>query len=299
MIGRVKAPRHSWGKWCGRLACSSNQRPLTVKASKSEEGGRKKSDSRSDLDIFETIGTEKDSSGWEPFLQRSSAALIGSLDFSEPISFDGEEKSEYDPLRDGPPRYLGYSNELGEAFASWLFPGGVTLSYAVAVSYVLFDTWDKYKKTLDDAQRKLSNGNLPETVDKEELITTIGVERGVDTLVWQLLASVAIPGYTIHTVVGIVKNIVQKMFSSEDIRHTVGTGCDNLGIAPDAAFLLIEKSLPTFVGLLTIPFIVHPIDSAVHALLNLSLRKYLRFYICESKGGKLAGLPICTKCEDS
>lgn len=33
----------------------------------------------------------------------------------------------YDPLRDGPLRYLGYANELGEAFAAWLFPGGVPL----------------------------------------------------------------------------------------------------------------------------------------------------------------------------
>lgn len=33
------------------------------------------------------------------------------------------------------------------------------------------------------------------------LIKTIGFERGIDTLVWQLIASVAAPGYTIHTVV--------------------------------------------------------------------------------------------------
>lgn len=36
----------------------------------------------------------------------------------------------YDPLRDGPLRYLGYANELGEAFAAWLFPGGVPLRWA-------------------------------------------------------------------------------------------------------------------------------------------------------------------------
>jgi hypothetical protein len=58
------------------------------------------------------------------------AALLAKIDFSEPTSFDGEEKTEYDPLRDGPLRYLGYANELGEAFAAWLFAGGVPLSYA-------------------------------------------------------------------------------------------------------------------------------------------------------------------------
>lgn len=57
-------------------------------------------------------------------------ALLSSIDFSEPMSFDGEEKTEYDPLRDGPLRYLGYANELGEAFAAWLFPGGVPLRWA-------------------------------------------------------------------------------------------------------------------------------------------------------------------------
>jgi hypothetical protein len=55
------------------------------------------------------------------------SGLLNSLDFSEPPSFDGEEKTEYDPLRDGPLRYLGYANELGEAFAAWLFAGGVPL----------------------------------------------------------------------------------------------------------------------------------------------------------------------------
>lgn len=59
------------------------------------------------------------------------ADLLSRIDWSEPISFDGEEKTEYDPLRDGPLRYLGYANELGEAFAAWLFAGGVPLSYAV------------------------------------------------------------------------------------------------------------------------------------------------------------------------
>lgn len=31
----------------------------------------------------------------------------------------------------------------------------------------------------------------------------LAAERAIDTVVWQMLASVAIPGYTIHTVVAI------------------------------------------------------------------------------------------------
>lgn len=95
------------------------------------------------------------------------SSLWNSIDFSEPTSFDGEEKTEYDPLRDGPLRYLGYANELGEAFAAWLFAGGVPLSYGVAVSYVLFDTWDKYNKTLNEATSKLtSRQDMPRSVDR-------------------------------------------------------------------------------------------------------------------------------------
>lgn len=120
----------------------------------------------------------------------------------------------YDPLRDGPLRYLGYANELGEAFAAWLFPGGVPLrcacvhlrvcvavgrgcrakpvhalmgawagcaqaasgqapllphprSYAIAIGYVCFDTYDKWGKTEDDARRKLTTRPIPDSVDLE------------------------------------------------------------------------------------------------------------------------------------
>ncbi|EFN55229.1 hypothetical protein CHLNCDRAFT_23675 [Chlorella variabilis] len=185
------------------------------------------------------------------------------------MSFDGEEKTEYDPLRDGPLRYLGYANELGEAFAAWLFPGGVPLSYAVAISYVLFDTYDKWQKTEADARLKLTTRALPDAVD-----------RGLDTLVWQLIASVAAPGYTIHTVVAAANWLLQLV---ED---------------PDIFLSTFNKSVPTALGLLAIPFIVHPIDGAVHAVLNATLRPAMRRYICREAGGAQAGLAICERCQD-
>lgn len=97
------------------------------------------------IDVFETKDAPQPqpippaAEGSWPWLD---ALLSGELDIntSEPMSFDGEERTEYDPLRDGPLRYLGYANEAGEAFAAWLFPGGVALSYAIAIGYVCFDT---------------------------------------------------------------------------------------------------------------------------------------------------------------
>lgn len=250
----------------------------------------KESSRDNDIDVFETIGTEKDKTRFEPF------SWLGLLDTSEPMSFDGEEKTEFDPLRDGPLRYLGYSNELGEAFSAWLFPGGVPLSYAVAVSYVLFDTWDKYTRTLVDAEEKIDISACAKSVNKAKLVSIIGFERGIDTLVWQLLASVIIPGYTIHTIVGL---------SSDTLEHTLNVNpevlntawiASTLSLSPEIVRHFAEKSLPTFLGLLTIPFIVHPIDSAVHGVLNVTLRPLLREYICNQGGGVDAGLAICNDC---
>lgn len=71
-------------------------------------------------------------------------------------------------------------------------------------------------------------------------------------------------------------------------------------LSMDAAALtaLVNKSLPTAVGLATIPFIVHPIDNAVHALMNATLRPAMRKYVCD-RGGDLAGLALCADEECS
>ncbi len=59
---------------------------------------------------------------------------------------------------------------------------------------------------------------------------------------------------------------------------------------------LVNKSLPTAVGLAAIPFIVHPIDNTVHAVMNATLRPAMRKYVCD-RGGNLAGLALCNEEE--
>lgn len=44
-----------------------------------------------------------------------------------------------------------------EAFAAWLPPLGVPLSYAVAISYVLVDTYDKGQRAYKSAERELGS----------------------------------------------------------------------------------------------------------------------------------------------
>ena len=42
-----------------------------------------------------------------------------------------------------------------------------------------------------------------------------------------------------------------------------------------------------------IPFIVHPIDNGIHALMNLTLRPAMRKYVCGPGQGGLADLQMC------
>ena len=56
-----------------------------------------------------------------------------------------------------------------------------------------------------------------------------------------------------------------------------------------------ETATPGPPAPVAIPFIVHPIDSGVHALLNSTLRPALRRLICAEAGGALAGLQICER----
>ena len=46
-----------------------------------------------------------------------------------------------------------------------------------------------------------------------------------------------------------------------------------------------------------IPFIVHPIDNAVHLLLNVTMRPAMRKFICGAGQGALADLEICEACQ--
>jgi hypothetical protein len=132
-----------------------------------------------------------------------------------------DEQAAYDPLRDGPLRYCGYANEVGEAFGAWLPAGGVPASYAVAIAYVLVDTYDKassaHRKALKLKGDAAAAAAAREGVNVDSLITLLAAERALDTLVWQLLASVAIPGFTIHQVVYFMHLALVKAVHIDDV----------------------------------------------------------------------------------
>ncbi|KAJ8984136.1 hypothetical protein NQ317_017786 [Molorchus minor] len=148
--------------------------------------------------------------------------------------------SDLDIYRQTPIRYLGYTNEIGEAFRSIIGNKWVNFSYAVATAYVLADTVDKSFKSY-----KL-NRNEKHHLKKVCYSTA-------DALIWQMLASVAIPGFTINRVCAVSTFLLNK---SEKIPKTP------------------RKWIVTAIGLITIPFIIKPIDEFVDDVLDNSLRNF-------------------------
>ena len=85
----------------------------------------------------------------------------------------------------------------------------------------------------------------------------------IDTLVWQALASVMVPGLTINRVCAL----------------SLLTLAKTLPKVP----LTTRKWITTALGLSTIPFIVHPIDSLVHYGMDKTIRPFLDLQSTEEK----------------
>ncbi|KAG8239673.1 hypothetical protein J437_LFUL013896 [Ladona fulva] len=150
--------------------------------------------------------------------------------------------SEVDIFRDTPVRLLGYANEVGEAFRPLIKKIWVHASYGVASSYVAADTFHKAALAYKE----------PFKNDNERRIQVMKVS--VDTLLWQALASVIVPGFTINRVCAGTLFALRK--STKLPKNT-------------------RKWTATIVGLLCIPFIVSPIDNGIHLLMDKTVRKWL------------------------
>uniref|UniRef100_F1LC47 Mitochondrial fission process protein 1 n=1 Tax=Ascaris suum TaxID=6253 RepID=F1LC47_ASCSU len=146
-----------------------------------------------------------------------------------------------DIYRDTPIRLLGYANEVGESFRALVSVNLVRLSYVVAFGYVCADTVDKSRKSF--RVRYLNN---------DERFKGVGL-TAVDTLLWQSLASVIVPGFTINRLCALTAKVL-----------SVTTRLPGP----------VRKWTTTAIGLGAIPFIVKPIDTAVEIGMDASIRKY-------------------------
>jgi mitochondrial fission process protein 1 len=152
-------------------------------------------------------------------------------------------KSVYNLFRDSPLRYLGYANEVGESFRYQL-PRLVTPSYFVAFSYCFLDA-------ASCGYTAWTNYNGCESSRSREAHTAIAT---CDTLLWQTLASVMIPGYSINLLVKASRFAISRA-----------------SITPS----LVAVWGPTGFGLASIPVIIQPIDHAVDTLMDSTVRSWL------------------------
>ncbi|XP_046360302.2 mitochondrial fission process protein 1-like [Haliotis rufescens] len=156
-------------------------------------------------------------------------------------SDDRNREREHDIFKHTLIRYFGYANEVGESFRALIHVNWVRLSYLTASGYVVADSIHKGYLT---SQKSFNSPH--------EKRTQVSVSVG-DTLVWQGLASVAIPGLTINRICAL-SNILLKKTSS--------LPCS------------VRKWTTTGIGLVCIPFIISPIDRSVDHLMDKVIRPY-------------------------
>lgn len=168
----------------------------------------------------------------------------------EVMKVDGDD--EIDIYRDTLLRYAGYANEVGEAFAPLVPAIFVPASYGVAITYVLADTIDKTRKALQGGKYEV------------KATTACALIEGLDALIWQLAASVALPGYTIHQLVAISVLLLNAAGITSDVNPIYG-------------------AIPTALGLATIPFIVKPLDELAEVGMDVTLRKLFNPYLDSCK----------------
>ena len=131
----------------------------------------------------------------------------------------------------------GYANEFGEAFRTHI-PRLIYLgSYGVASTYCLADSIDKGRRYYQESS------NLNSYLQKRKAI-----EIMVEAAMWQGLASVIIPGFTINRI------CAASRFTLKRCARTM----------PPRAQMWVT----TLVGLSAIPVIIKPIDRWVHGALN-------------------------------
>jgi fission process protein 1 len=146
---------------------------------------------------------------------------------------------EYDIFKDSALRYIGYSNELGEAFRPIIPSKVVTYSYIIEFAYFICDTVHKGHKAFLDNRHD------------EDVIKHIS-KASIYTMTWQCFASVMLPAFTINRIVKLFAYI-SKHYSKNKY---------------------IISYFPTFIGLTLIPILPSILDPFVDKVMEETLGRY-------------------------
>nr|XP_018897011.1 PREDICTED: mitochondrial fission process protein 1 [Bemisia tabaci] len=149
-------------------------------------------------------------------------------------------ETEKDLFRDTPVRFLGYANEVGEAFRGIISNRAVNFTYGIASTYVAADA---IHKATEAHSNSTENGRIKKTF----LVFC-------DVLLWQAFASVIIPGLLINRVCYAARYCLRNVQTKR----------------------VDKQYLVSAIGLATIPFIVQPIDRTVDHAMDTAVRPHLQ-----------------------
>jgi fission process protein 1 len=155
------------------------------------------------------------------------------------MSKDSKQDTEYDIFKDSALRYVGYSNEIGEAFRPIIPLRIVAYSYLIEFAYFISDTIHKGHIAYHDYKHQ------------DNVLTHIS-KASAYTMVWQCFASVLLPAFTINRVVKLM-GYISKNYMKNNI--------------------LIKYS-PTIIGLTVIPILPLVLDPIVDQAMNKITGKY-------------------------
>lgn len=146
-------------------------------------------------------------------------------------------------------RPAAYMSDVGETLRPFtkinkpiITPKFIKMMYGISIGYVLLDTGVKTHKRWEE-----TNGDIKKTG-----ITCL------DISLWHTSASMVLPGLTIHSIV---------KYSGKMIEKTIKTKTMPI------------KLLPTLIGLLSIPFIIHPLDHLTDYIMDMTSRKIYGEYL--------------------
>uniref|UniRef100_A0A8C4Q760 Mitochondrial fission process protein 1 n=1 Tax=Eptatretus burgeri TaxID=7764 RepID=A0A8C4Q760_EPTBU len=167
----------------------------------------------------------------------------------EGVSSESVVVSEKDPYRDTWVRYLGYANEVGESFRALVPVAAVWATYGVSMAYVTADAVHKGRRAAAEVC-PIDGDGIGEGHSGRIAVAV------ADTFVWQALASVAIPGFTIN-----------RLCAGSLLLLSYTTRWPGP----------VRKWVTTAVGLAAIPVIITPIDRSVDFLMESTLRKLYHY----------------------
>ena len=103
---------------------------------------------------------------------------------------------------------------------------------------------------IDKARKTYAKETLVQTSKDTPETKTLKV--ATDCLVWQTFASVLVPGFTINRIC----KLSLYLLNNSNVKTLIQS----------------SKVLTTGIGLLSIPLIIHPIDHAVHVVMDKTIR---------------------------